>query len=129
MKKIIFLHGLFLLYSFMSVFSKLGGQAEPFSLPFFGWYGAVFLVLGLYAIGWQQVLKQMPLSRAYMSKAVVVMWGMLWGALLFQEAITPRKIIGACVVMAGVVLFSLADDAKTDHRKPAPAVRKERKGS
>lgn len=129
MKKMIFLHCLFLLYSFMSVFSKLGGQAEPFSLPFFAWYGAVFLVLGLYAIGWQQILKQMPLSKAYMSKAVVVMWGILWGALLFHEAITPRKIIGACVVMAGVVLFSLADDAKADHGGQVPVIQKERKAS
>lgn len=103
------LNFLFFLYSLFSVFSKLGGQADRFSLPFFGWYAAAFLMLGLYAIGWQQILKRMSLFRAYSGKAVVILWGILWGALLFQEAVTPRKIIGAVVIMAGIILYFAAE--------------------
>lgn len=103
------LNFLFFLYSLFSVFSKLGGQADRFSLPFFGWYGAAFLMLGLYAIGWQQVLKRMSLFRAYSGKAVVILWGILWGAVLFHEAVTPRKLIGAAVIMAGIILYSAAE--------------------
>ena len=106
--KWIVLHLLFFLYSLVSVFSKLGSRTEAFSLLFFVYYGAVFLCLGLYAIGWQQILKKMSLSGAFSGKAVVI----LWGALLFGEAVTLRKIIGALVVMAGVILFSRAEEEK-----------------
>lgn len=110
--KWIVLHLLFFLYSLVSVFSKLGSRTEAFSLLFFVYYGAVFLCLGLYAIGWQQILKKMSLSGAFSGKAVVILWGILWGALLFGEAVTLRKIIGALVVMAGVILFSRAEEEK-----------------
>ena len=110
---IFFLHVLFCLYSLFSVCSKLGGQADSFSLPFFAWYGAAFLLLGIYAIGWQQILKRMSLLRAFSGKAVVVLWGVFWGALLFQEAVTVRKVVGAFVTMAGIVLYYFfAEDHK-----------------
>lgn len=111
-KSQVFLHVLFCLYSLFSVCSKLGGQVEPFSLPFFAWYGVGFLLLGIYAIGWQQILKQMSLLQAFSGKAVVVLWGVFWGAVLFQEAVTVRKVIGAFVIMAGIVLYSFAEDHK-----------------
>lgn len=111
-KSYLFLHVLFCLYSLFSVCSKLGGQSEPFSLLFFVWYGAAFLLLGIYAIGWQQILKRMSLLQAFSGKAVVVLWGVFWGALLFQEALTVRKAIGALVIMTGIVLYSFAEDHK-----------------
>ena len=66
-------------------------------------------VLGIYAIGWQQVIKRMPLTSAYANKAVTIVWGIIWGALLFHESVTPLKLLGAAIVLVGVVLFSLAD--------------------
>lgn len=108
----LFLHFLFFLYSLFSVFSKMGSRAEAFSLPFFFCYGAAFLMLGLYALGWQQILKRMSLLMAYSGKAVVILWGFLWGALLFQETITARKLIGAVIIMTGIVLYSYAEEEK-----------------
>ena len=66
-------------------------------------------VLGVYAIGWQQIIKRMPLTSAYANKAVTIVWGIIWGALLFHEAATPMKLLGSAIVLTGVVLFSLAD--------------------
>lgn len=111
-KNLLFLHFLFFLYSLFSVFSKLGGRTEVFSPHFFLWYGAAFFMLALYALGWQQVLKRMSLFAAYSGKAVVILWGILWGALLFQETISARKIIGAVIIMAGIILYSRAEDEK-----------------
>ena len=51
----------------------------------------------------------MPLTSAYANKAVTIVWGIVWGVLLFHEAVTPAKLLGAAVVLAGVVLFSIAD--------------------
>ena len=65
--------------------------------------------LVVYAIGWQQILKRLPLTVAFANKAITVVWGIIWGAVFFQEAITPPMIVGAIIVMAGIVLFSIAD--------------------
>ena len=67
-------------------------------------------MMGVYAIGWQQIIKHMPLSTAYPNKAVTVAWGIVWGAVLFDEKITFFKVIGALIVIAGVVLFALPEE-------------------
>ena len=46
---------------------------------------AMVAILGIYAIGWQQVIKRMPLTTAYANKAVTLVWGLVWGLLLFHE--------------------------------------------
>lgn len=63
----------------------------------------------MYAIGWQQIIKHMPLASAYVNKAATVLWGLVWGLLIFKESLTPGKIIGAVIVAVGVVLFAAAD--------------------
>ena len=57
----------------------------------------------------------MPLSVAYANKAVTVVWGCLWGVLIFHERLTPGKVIGALMVLAGVALYGLAD-GKVDEK-------------
>ncbi|WP_102380364.1 EamA family transporter [Raoultibacter timonensis] len=82
-------------------------------------YGGVLAILGVYAIGWQQILKRMPLTSAFSNKAVTVVWGIVWGALFFSEPVTPLKVIGAVFIIAGVVLFSHADvDEEKDGCQP-----------
>ena len=106
------LHALLAVYSLTSVFSKLAAGQEFLSLPFCLYYGAVIVLLGVYAIGWQQVIKRLPLTAAYANKAVTVVWGFIYGILFFKEAVTPMKVIGLLTVVAGVVLFALSDDEK-----------------
>ena len=73
-------------------------------------YGGLILILGIYAICWQQIIKRIPLTLAYANKAVTVIWGMIWGVLFFGENITVTKVIGAVIVIAGVILYSLEDN-------------------
>ena len=108
--KLISLNILLLVYSLSSVFSKLASQHEFLSFEFIFWYGLVVLLLGLYAVFWQQIIKHLPLNTAYANKAVVIVWGILWGALFFKETITWNMIVGSAVVIAGVVLVVLADE-------------------
>jgi len=96
------LHGLLLIYSIASVMSK-AAAARPFlSSGFVLFYGVVLGLLFLYAIGWQQVLKKLPLSVAYVNKSIVVMWGFFWGSILFKERITPGMFIGSLLVICGI---------------------------
>ena len=91
--KYVLLHLLLVLFSFCAVFSKLAAQNEFLSLKFIILYGKAILILGIYAILWQQILKKFDLTTAFFNKAVVVIWGMLWGAIFFQEKITIKMII------------------------------------
>ena len=75
----------------------------------FALVAGMIALLGVYAIGWQQVIKLLPLTYAYANKAVTVLWGIVWGVLLFHEQVSPLKLLGALIVLAGVVLFSLAE--------------------
>ena len=68
------------------------------------------MLLAVYAFVWQQLIKRIPLTVAYANKAVTLVWGLVWGWLFFGESITPGKIIGIIMVMAGVVIYSVADD-------------------
>ncbi|MBR2592017.1 MAG: transporter [Oscillospiraceae bacterium] len=111
------LHALLAVYSLTSVFSKLAAGQEFLSLPFCLYYGAVIVLLGVYAIGWQQVIKRLPLTAAYANKAVTVVWGFLYGILFFREAVTPMKVIGLLTVVAGVVLFAFSDEAKEEEHE------------
>lgn len=108
-KTLLALHALLALYSLCSICGKLAAGFEFMSPGFVLCYGGMIGILGVYAIGWQQVIKRMPLTSAYANKAVTIVWGIVWGVLLFHEAVTPAKLLGAAVVLAGVVLFSVAD--------------------
>lgn len=111
------LHGLLLLFSLAPVCSKLAGRYPVFSVNFFVFYGLMILILGVYAIFWQQIIKKMPLTAAYANKAVTVVWGMVWGVLLFTEVVTAQKVVGAAVIIAGIVLYAVSG---TDAREKAP---------
>ena len=46
---------------------------------------------------------------AYSNRAVTVVWGILWGFLFFSEPVSPGKVLGACLIIVGIILFSHAD--------------------
>lgn len=103
------LHLVFLLYSAGSIFSKFASREEFLSFRFILFYGAVILILLVYAVLWQQMLKKIKLTVAFANKAVTVIWGILWGALLFQETVTLPMIIGALVIIVGIILVVTGD--------------------
>lgn len=100
------LHILLMFFSASEVFSKLASQYPVLSPRFVLFYGLNIVVLGIYAVGWQQVIKHIPLTAAYANRAVTIFWGVVWGVLLFHEEVTPNKVIGALVVLVGVALYS-----------------------
>ncbi|MCR4657358.1 MAG: transporter [Lachnospiraceae bacterium] len=113
-KVFIALHLLLMIYSLGGICSKKAAQAGFLSREFFMYYGMLFLLLGFYAIGWQQVLKKLPLTTAFSNKAVTVAWGMIWGIVFFDEAISVGKIVGIIIVMIGVVLYSQANGGESE---------------
>ena len=104
------LHGSLLISSLSGICSKMAARQPAFSLPFFLWYGGTLAIMFVYALVWQQVLKRMPLTVAYANRPVSLIWGMLWGSLIFQERITWNMILGAGVIFAGICLVVTADE-------------------
>lgn len=88
----------------------MAGKSEFLSIRFFFFYGLVLMNLFVYAIVWQQILKKLPLVTAFANKAVTVIWGMLWGMLIFKEKITGWNVLGAAIIMVGIFLVVNADE-------------------
>ncbi len=106
---LIALHVLLFVFSLSGFFSK-NAAAQPFmSVEFVALYAGMLFILGVYAVGWQQILKRLSLTVAFANKAVTIVWGIVWGVLFFGETLTWQMVAGACIVIAGVVLFSIAD--------------------
>lgn len=103
------LHIFLMIYSTGGIFSKLAGRQKFLSLPFFLLYGVQILILVFYAIFWQQFIKRMPLTVVYVNKAVTVIWGCIWGVIIFREHLSVGKVIGGILVLIGVALYGYAE--------------------
>lgn len=102
----ILMHLGFVIYSFYSVVGKLASLDNQSKKTFLIFYLLLIVILGLYAIIWQQVLKVFHLSTAYTNKAVIIIWGMLWGKLIFKEQFTLKKIIAVLLIFTGIIILN-----------------------
>lgn len=98
-----------LLYSVTSVLSKYTGRCELFSSRFFLLLSLMVAVLFVYALAWQQLIKRIPLSTAYPFKGIVVVYNLVWAALLFGETITLANLLGSALILFGVYMVSRND--------------------
>lgn len=73
-------------------------------------YGGEILVLGVYAILWQQIIKRVDLSVAYANRSIALIWSMLWAVLIFHDTLKIHQIIGVAIVIAGTILVNSDHD-------------------
>lgn len=109
------LHLLLLLFAGTTVLSKLAAGEDFLSPRFCLFFGGEFVLLGVYALGWQQILKRLTLTVAYTNKAVTLVWSMVFGVLLFHEQLQLRQVVGCALAVAGVLLFVKADGEEGSH--------------
>lgn len=103
-KQYFFLHLCIFWYTGTTILSKVASDMEFLSLPYLLCYGGIIVVLGLYAIFWQQAIKGFKPSVAYSNKSVNLIWTLVVSALLFHEQITWNNLAGAAVIILGVCL-------------------------
>lgn len=108
-RSLIFLHVILLIYVGSSVMSKLASGQEFLSPKFIMLYGGVVVLLMVYAVLWQQVLKRLPLTVAFANKSAVMIWGMVIGAIMWHERISWLMIVGTVIIIAGVCLVVMDD--------------------
>lgn len=96
-----------LLYACVGVGTRFAAGEDFFSKGYIlGFLGAIG-VMGIYAVLWQQVLKYIELSVAYMCKGTALIFTMLLAYWLFGEPITTNNIIGAAIIIFGIILYNL----------------------
>ena len=105
-RHIIVLIGVNMVYACVGICTKMAALQTPFSWPYLLWFAGAVAIIGIYAILWQQVLRRIELSTAYMFKGTTLIFTMLIAALLFGEAITVQNIIGSVIIITGITLLA-----------------------
>lgn len=103
-----------LLYAIVLILNRMASIYASLSLGYFLLLSISVIVLAIYAISWQQIIKRMPISDAYMFKGTSIVFVLLLSAWLFEEAITWQNVIGSIIIILGIALYAKAD-------KEAPA--------
>lgn len=109
LKSFFVLHVMLMIYSMGGICSKFASKYSFLSLGFCFFYGLLIVILGFYALIWQQIIKIIPLTTAYSHRAVTVIWGAIWGYLVFHESISLIKLVGIALVVLGIIVYALAD--------------------
>ncbi len=104
----VLLYSDFIIYSLVSVLAKFASMQDNYV------YIAIFvageiLLLGVYALIWQQVLKRFTLITAMSNKGITIILGMVWSVLIFHEGITIWNIIGAIIIIFGMWMVSSSE--------------------
>ena len=99
------LHALLLLLSFSGVLLKFASQHSIPSFGFLAFYTAALCIMAVYAILWQSVLKKIKLTLAYANTAIVIVYGYTWAFLIFGEVIRTNMVVGAGLIIAGIVVL------------------------
>ena len=110
--------GINFLYACVSIFTKLASQHEFMSWGYVWAFIGAVMVMGGYAVLWQQVLKRIELSVAYMFKGTSIIFVMLFAYILFGEQITWNNIVGAIIIIVGIVLFAYNPAPITNTQSP-----------
>ena len=107
-----------MLYACVSIFTKLASQQEFLSWGYVLAFVGAVTIMGVYAMLWQQILKRIELSLAYMFKGTSIIFVMLLAYLLFGEQITWNNILGAVIIVVGIVLFAYNSTPITNNQSP-----------
>jgi len=100
--------GINIIYALLGIFTKTASMHPFLSWEYVIWFIGALLVMGIYAILWQQILKDIELSTAYMFKGTSLVFVMLLAALIFGETITYTNILGVILIIVGIALFAKA---------------------
>jgi len=73
------------------------------------YYTFEIIILGIHAVLWQQVLKRFDLTIAYSHFGMTIIWNFLWSSMFFFEKISKFNVIGAVIIVIGIMLV-ISDD-------------------
>ena len=110
LKDICILQIVIAIYTLSTVCAKFASGQEFMSFQFILYYGIEMMILGVYAIIWQQLLKKFDVSIAYANKAMGLLWSIVWAILIFKDTITIKNVIGVLIVIIGTIIVNNEDE-------------------
>ena len=110
LKTVLALQLVVMIYTLSGVAAKLASGQEALSMKFLLFYGIEIMILGIYAIAWQQIIKRCELSVAYANRSMAILWSLVWTVLFFHEALTIKNVIGVIIVFAGTMIVNSDDE-------------------
>ena len=112
------LHLSLIVNSIQGVFSKLAGRERTLSPMWILFFGLMFVALFTFAVAWQQVLKHMSLTFAFTNKPITIIWGLVWGVLIFQEKVTWNMVLGSVIILVGIMVGVSGGQPQQKTRSP-----------
>ncbi len=106
------LHSLFVVYALNTVLGRMGADYTWTDWHKYLLMGGVLFLLGIYAIGWQLILKKFNLGVAYANRAAVVPWGILLAWVFFKEPLSWTLLGGAALIIGGILIVSTEEEQK-----------------
>ena len=110
LKDICILQLVIAIYTLSTVCAKFASGQEFMSFQFILYYVIEMMILGVYAIIWQQLLKKFDVSIAYANKAMGLLWSIVWAILIFNDTITIKNVIGVIIVIIGTIIVNNEDE-------------------
>lgn len=107
LKNIILLQGVVMVYTFSGIMSKKASQNGNDIVKFLTFLALEFVVLAIYGLLWQQVIKYFELSVAYANRSMAILWSMLWAVVFFDDMITGKNILGVLLVLVGTIIINM----------------------
>ena len=105
-RNILILQAIIAVYTLSTVAAKFASGKEFLSIEFILLYGVEILILGIYAILWQQIIKKFQISIAYANRAMSLLWAILWAIVFFHEEVTIKNVIGVIIVIIGTIIVN-----------------------
>ena len=114
LKNILLLQAIIIIYTISSVMAKMASAngEDPFRMLMF--LALEFMILAVYAVLWQQMIKRFELSVAYANRSMAILWSMIWAVIFFHDKITFRNVLGVLIVLLGTVIVNL--DAREEEQ-------------
>ena len=125
LKWFILLHLSLVLNSLAGTASKLAGRQKFLSFKFMFWYGVMLLITMSFAVAWQQILKNMSLTFAFTNKPITIVWGLIWGGMIFRETLTWKMILGSAIILIGIVVGVSDGGSSSGEKTESPGSVKE----
>ena len=114
LKNILSLQLIIIIYTISGVMAKFAAASAEAPLRMLMFLALEFVVLAIYAVLWQQMIKRFELSVAYANRAMAILWSMIWAGIFFHDEITFRNVLGVSIVLLGMVIVNL--DAREEEQ-------------
>lgn len=106
LKNVLMLQTIIIIYTIATVMAKIAAGYEFLSWEFILFYGLELLILAVYAILWQQIIKKFDLTIAYANRSIALLWSMVWAVLFFSETVSIKNVIGVVIVIIGTIIVN-----------------------